>query len=59
MEITLVWSWVSYFAGLFSGIFLGLFTLIGIAYRTYRKNKKAKSQDPTEELIKNWMGKSK
>jgi len=59
MEVTLVWSWVSYFAGLFSGIFLGLATLIGLAYRNYRRSKKAKTEDLTEELIKNWTGKSR
>ena len=58
MEITLVWSWVSFFTGLLSGVLLGLATLVGIAYKAYRRNKKLKS-DPTEELIKNWMGKSK
>ena len=54
MEITLIWSWFSFFIGIGASFFLGLGAIISIAYKQYKKQKQTKSQ--VEELFGDLLG---
>lgn len=41
--ITITWSWLSFFAGVFATLSVGFWTLVFIAYKQYVKNKKRES----------------
>ena len=48
MEITLVWSWWSFFAGVAATIVAGFWLLVGLAFRQWNKNRKKNKE--TDDL---------
>lgn len=56
MEIIFVWSWLSFFAGIFATLSFAFWAVVYIAARQYKKQKK--NADSVTELFRDW-GKAK
>ena len=57
MEIVFTWSWLAFFAGVLATLTVAFWLLVVIAYKQYRKGKKAKSN--IDEMLVQWGKTSK
>jgi hypothetical protein len=54
MEITFVWSWLSFFAGVAVSFIGSVALLFAVAYKQWKKQKVQK--DSVEKMFANWGG---
>ena len=52
MEIVFVWSWLSFFAGIFATLSFAFWAVVFVAVRQYNKQKK--KADSVTEFFKDW-----
>lgn len=50
--ITITWSWLSFFAGVFATISAGFWGVVWIAFRQWKKQKK--TADAASDFLKSW-----
>ena len=54
MEIVFTWSWLAFVAGIFTTLTVQFWLLVFVAYKQWRKGRKAKNN--IDDMFKQWSG---